>query len=156
MDTKKRYYVKFLLFCLILSICAGCAAPKVQMYPGPPRALEQQAEIKTMNFSRGRLGIVFVDDKFTVNFFTFLFNGNKWAASASVLPGKHTIRARYDIGNSFSLSDLWWVADAGAIYILKAQAVGYGVQMWIEDERNGQIVGGIVGSSDEPPTEDKP
>jgi len=40
---------------------------------------------------------------------------------------------------------LWLVAEPGGKYVVKTVLKGRRVQMWIENERTGKPVGGIVG-----------
>lgn len=122
------------------------------MYPGEELEASKQAVIRVhqREDSWGKLGITHVDGNITVNFFKYLFNGGKWAGEVYVLPGKHKIQAKIEYPLSFAHSQIWLVAEPGETYILKALSKGYAANMWLENERTGQPVGGFIGSDDEP------
>ena len=145
------------LILTLASACVGCAASTVQMYSGPGKAPTEHAVVHVASPEpAGRLEIMAVDGKKTTNFFGFMFNNNHFPGAATVLPGKHNIRVICTTKGSFwagsdkAYVDLWWVADVGGTYVVKARFEGYSVLTWIEDERTGTTVGGITGSADEP------
>lgn len=141
-----------MIIALIVFAITGCATPKVRMYPGREVEASKQAVIRVAQRgeSWSQIGITKVDGKNTVNFFTYLFNGGKWAGEVYVLPGKHRIIAQINNGPSLATGDIWLVAEQGETYVLKALTKGYAVSMWMENKRTGQKVGGITGSDDEP------
>ncbi len=148
----RSLHYSFLIGMLMILTLTGCATPKVKMYPGEEVEASKQAVVRVnqRESSRGKLGITKVDGNITVNMFKFLFNGGKWAGEVYVLPGKHRIMARIDYGLSFAGGAMWLIAEPGETYLLKALSNGYAVTMWLENERTGQKVGGIIGSDDEP------
>jgi len=73
------------------------------------------------------------------------------ADSAFVLPGKHRVRLDYSKHRLHASANLWLVCEPGDTYVAKVRSVGYRIRFWFEDKRTGKVVGGIVGSSDEPP-----
>jgi hypothetical protein len=125
-----------------ITLLSGCASPQVQMYSGPEKPNNEQAIIR-VDKGAGRLGILSIDNQNTVDALTFFFNGQKWASTAKVLPGRHTISTRLDYRMQYSISNLWWEAQAGEKYIIKAKPSGYSVQFWIENESTHERVGGV-------------
>jgi len=61
-----------------------------------------------------------------------------------VEPGRHTIMVRYNHYNQFANGRLWWVAEKEHEYIVRRQASGYAVRLWIEDLATHRPVGGIA------------
>ena len=149
-----RRRATLLVVVFVISLCDGCAAPSVQMYDGPALTTDKQAVVKVAKRNRttlrGTLGIVRVDGSMTVNTAEYLINP-KWAASVTVLPGKHTILVKRESAMFYSIGEFWFVAEPSKEYVVNADDRGYGVRMWIEDETTGKPVGGILGSQDEPP-----
>jgi uncharacterized protein YceK len=137
---------------LVTIIISGCATPMVKMYSGAKLPGNQQATIRgSDNADKNTYTrIARVDDERTVDLFTYLFDGGRWAYEVYVLPGKHHIVAKKDIGSQFAWGNLWLVADPGETYIVKVRTEGYSVKMWLENERTGQKVGGIIGDNSEP------
>lgn len=148
---RQRVSLRFLPMILTLFMIAGCAAPKVKMYSGDEVAPSKQAIIRVdPQNTRGRLRIGSVDGKMTVNYFAFLFNGGNFAGDVYVLPGKHIIGPHISDGPFVAVGRLWVVAEQGETYILKSLTKELRVSFWMENERTGEQVGGIVGSDDEP------
>ncbi len=159
-------------FIILLSfVIFGCAAPKVKMYQGNKVDASQQAIIRTTESEKkwhmqcdeklflntgqcavaseeeeqGDVIIVSVDGSFASLW--SLYHG---AGEVYVLPGKHTLilRMHWDIWET--TANLWLIVEPGGQYIIKGVAKGRRAWIWIENERTGQQVGGIVGSDDEP------
>ncbi len=135
---------------LIAFVACGCAAPRVIMYSGGELPANQQATIRGDDDAGRHLHvrIARVDDERTVGFFAYFADG--WAREVSVLPGKHRLVIKMHIGSSHAWGNLWLVADPGETYIVKARTEGYSTKMWLENERTGQKVGGVVGGGNEP------
>lgn len=144
---------RFPLIVLILAL-AGCAAPVVQLYQGPTLAPSQQVilrvEQRGRTFASARVDIEMVDDKRTLDLGQEIASGSRGAQAVYMLPGKHTVRARYRGPGTTAIANLWFVGEAGGSYLVKGGQVGDGVKIWIEDEKTGQPTGGVRGSPDEP------
>jgi hypothetical protein len=100
-----------------------------------------------------KIGISKVDDEWVFKYIT-TFSTSDLVSEVYVLPGKHRIVTSMAIHHflftSHARSNLWLVAEPGGKYVVKTVLKGRRVQMWIENERTGKPVGGIVGSDDEP------
>lgn len=139
---------------LILAL-AGCASPVKQMYEGPTLAPSQQiilrVEDRGRTFAGERIDIQEVDDKRTLDIGEGIFSSSTGAQAVYLLPGKHTVRARYrKRGGTAVTANLWFLGEAGGSYLIKAGETGDGVKVWIEDEKAGKPTGGVRGSPDEP------
>ena len=150
-----------LLIVVILSLSTlGCSS-KARMYKGEQVDSSKQAVIRVyaptkeelayipdeeLYERKGNIRIIKVDNTFT----TYLFI--LYIREVSVLPGKHLLflRESWRGGLWEAYANLWLVAEPGEVYIIKTVAQNMRVKTWIEKERTGEIVGGIVGSDDEP------
>jgi hypothetical protein len=141
-----------LIFSLFL--LAACAAPVAQMYEGPTRSPSEQVVLRVeqrgRTFAGERVDIQLVDDKRTLGTGEGIFSSSSGAQAVYLLPGKHTVRLRYRGPGAAVTSNLWFVGEAGGSYLVRGAQVGDGVQVWIEDEKTGNRVGGVRGSADEP------
>jgi hypothetical protein len=140
---------------ILLLALAGCASPVRQMYEGPTLATSQQVilrvEDRGRTFAGERIDIQQVDDRNTLDTGEGIFSSSTGAQAVYLLPGKHTVRARYrKRGGTAVTANLWFVGEAGGSYIIRAGETGDGVKVWIEDEKAGKPTGGVRGSPDEP------
>jgi len=121
------------------------------MYSGPQLEPAKESTITTNDLTGNPapgLRISSVDNEKTINFLQRLFTGP--ATEVIVMPGKHDIGLLFNTGASLRRENLWLVACPGKIYFAKARYVDENdFQMWIEDE-DGNRVGGVRGSADEP------
>ncbi len=140
----------FIIIILASLAISGCGVPKVNMHKEVEANKQAVIQVEEREQARGQLTIAQVDGKETVGLLSRLFNGGNYAGEVSVLSGKHRIIARIVHFNSYAWGYLWLVADSGETYIVKARTEGYHTKMWLENARNGQKVGGVVGSKDEP------
>ncbi|MEA3192849.1 MAG: hypothetical protein QOD26_1182 [Betaproteobacteria bacterium] len=133
---------------------AGCAAPVVQMYEGQTRAPSDQVivrvESRGQTFAGEWVDIQQVDDQPTLKKAQGFLSGSSGAQAVYLLPGKHTLRLRYRARGAEVTANLWFVAEAGNSYLIKAGQTGDGLKVWIEDEKTAKPVGGVRGSADEP------
>ena len=133
---------------------AGCSSPVKQMYEGPTLAPSQQVilrvEDRGRTFAGERIDIQLVDDKRTLDIGEGIFSSSTGAQAVYLLPGKHTVRARYRGKGNAITANLWFVGEAGGSYLVKADQAGDGLKVWIEDEKTGKPTGGVRGSPDEP------
>ena len=140
---------------ILLLALAGCASPVKQMYEGPTLAPSQQiilrVEDRGRTFAGERIDIQLVDDKRTLDIGEGIFSSSTGAQAVYLLPGKHTVRARYrKQGGTAVTANLWFLGEAGGSYLIKAGETGDGVKVWIEDEKAGKPTGGVRGGPDEP------
>ena len=145
-------YLYMLVLVLFLS---ACMPPRPQrMYSGPQLELVKESTITTKGPTGNPmpgLRISSVDNEKTINFFQRWFTGP--ATEVTVTPGKHDIGLLFNTGASLRRENLWLVACPGKIYFAKARYLDENdFQMWIEDE-DGNRVGGVKGSADEPKSE---
>lgn len=145
-------YSVFLL--LIVLSFTGCASIKVQMYPGNPQT-DQHAMIHgeriTSCVTAPRIQILRVDGTRTMSFFKFIIRGcSAWPDTAYVLPGKHVFSIFYPQAGFQFVQDIWLIAKPQEEYVIRHRFVGYSPQIWVEEEKTGKVVGGLVGSADEP------
>ncbi len=137
--------IALIAFSMLLT---GCGHIHAKMYPG---SMLPREKIATVTAVRGSgVHVKSVDGKFTVDLATTFINGNRYASSVDVLPGKHTLSLKYSNRHSISFADLWFVAEAGQEYSVMSLLDGYGVRLWIEEKGTRRKVGGVVGSVDEP------
>lgn len=132
------------VFLLCLSLLAACA-----VYHPPSLPPEQRALLVPPAKKWGDMLFIDKIDGASPSFAAAA--GLKHSANPVVLaPGKHTIRVRVRIGLSEGLADLWLVAEAGKRYRVEKASSGYGFRAWFVDDETGELVGGSVGSDDEP------
>ena len=152
----KVFIIVLLLTCIAIY---GCAAPKIKIYPGDKLEDSKHAVIRGDEIEEEYSGILIlkVDDKWTINpFLRPIYIDGAGAGEVYVLPGKHRLSIKVHYQISEAMASLWLIAEPGGKYVIKAIANGStiwdrrSVQIWIENERSGQAVGGIVGSDDEP------
>jgi len=67
-----------------------------------------------------------------------------------VTEGKHIFRIGVQIGISGGTQELWLVAEGGKAYNIRTKTSNYKFRAWFEDAETNEMVGGLVGSSDEP------
>src|ERR1051325_6184311 len=101
-------------------VLAGCASPVVQLYEGPTLAASQQVilrvEARGRTFAGERIDIQQVDDKHTLGTGEGILSASTGAQAVYLLPGKHTVRARYRGPGSAVTANLWFVGEAGGSY----------------------------------------
>jgi hypothetical protein len=114
------------------------------MYSGGEVSPDKRAVIRVSHPSSGKICIYSVDKKKT-----FLLVAT-FPEEVYILPGKHNIVVETKFTFTYAFADLWLVAEPGETYVIKSLEKGDRVRMWIENERTGQPVGGVTGSSDEP------
>lgn len=139
------------MLALVLFLSA-CVPPQTQrMYSGPQLAPSKESTITTNGLTGDPVPgvrISSVDGEKTVNIFIRWITGP--ATEVRVTPGKHDIGLLFNTGASLRRESLWFVACPGKIYFAKARYVNENdFQMWIEDE-DGNRLGGVKGSADEP------
>ena len=146
--------MRTLLVVVFFLALAGCASPVVQLYEGPTLAAAQQVilrvEQRGRTFVGERVDIQQIDDKHTLSTGEGILSASTGAQAVYMLPGKHTVRARYRGKGNAVTANLWFVGEAGGSYMVKAGQTGDGLKVWIEDEKTGKPVGGVRGSGDEP------
>ncbi len=129
-------------------VAFGCAtienAPQPQMDPSKIAIIR----VDPLRPANRKIQITMVDGKVTAGYFRA--QENQFVEEVTVLPGKHKIWTKINLGSAYAFGYLWLVAEPGETYVVKARFEGYGSKMWIENERTGQEVGGPVGSKDEP------
>jgi hypothetical protein len=153
------------IFIISLSfIVIGCAAsPKNQIYcdskidPNklatirvyePTKEEKKYVPDEESQERKGTVGIWMVDEEYTLHPFVVAFaNG---LGDVCVFPGKHRLHVRASWRSGGVRSDIWLVAEQGGKYVIKAVAKHRYAKIWIEDEKTGEPVGGLVGSDDEP------
>lgn len=67
------------------------------------------------------------------------------------LPGKHRVAFKASQGSAYGGMHLWFVAEPGKEYVARMEFRRATYRVWIEEVQSGIEVGGIVGSTDEPP-----
>jgi hypothetical protein len=142
-------YLYMLVLVLLLS---ACIPPQTQtMYSGPPLEPAKESTITTNGLTGDPapgLRISSVDGEKTVSLLIRWMTGP--ATEVRVTPGKHDIGLLFNTGASLRRENLWLIACPGKIYFAKARYVDENdFQMWIEDE-DGNRIGGVKGSADEP------
>ena len=143
-----------LLPVLVFLTLAGCASPVVQLYEGPTRAPSEQvilrSEARGRTFVGERIDIQQIDDRHTLSTGEGILSASTGAQAVYLLPGKHTVRARYRGKDTALTANLWFVGEPGGAYLLRAEKTGDAVKVFIEDEKTGKPTGGVRGSPDEP------
>jgi hypothetical protein len=154
-----RMLIKLAVTLIGAALLCGCTARRVQMYPGSAKKPDEIALIKApeaQGIFGTRIHIVAVDGDLTVGFMRNLLTGATWAGAVEVLPGKHDFRISWESGIFSATGDYCLVAEAGASYTVKANQKGYGVLIWLEDDKTGEAVGGIKGGCEAPSGEPLP
>ena len=159
LSQRKTYSLHFIVLIALISLLFyGCALPKAQMYQGERVEDRKQAVIRVEQLKEdfSKVGILIVDGEWVFKYITE-FSTSNLVGEVYVLPGKHTIVTSMVIRYHFlfeahTSSNLWLVAEPGGKYVVKTvlKERPVQIQMWIENERTGKPVGGIVGSDDEP------
>ena len=146
--------MRSLLSVVFVLALAGCAAPVVQLYDGPTRASAEQVvlrvEARGRTFAGERIDIQQIDDRHTLSTGEGILSASTGAQAVYLLPGKHTVRARYRGPGTALTANLWFVGEAGGSYLVRTEKTGDAVKVFIEDEKTGQPTGGVRGSADEP------
>jgi len=129
---------------LAATMLAGCTStrPRYQQPAGDPSSLA------TLKMSQRHLGIFAIDGADALSVSQYVFSGQGFPESYYVTPGKHTVLA-IDGGRENSMT-LWILAEPGKEYLLRMESGDHRYRMWFEDASNGRVVGGLVGSDDEP------
>lgn len=130
---------------LVALTSTGCVSGVKKMYDGPEVSPDKRAVIKISKETDGVTRMIQIDNKKT--FFLLAFTTPE---QVQVLPGKHNINVMVQCLLGAASSDIWLVAEAGETYVVKSKIKFDLVRIWMENERTGLPVGGIVGSSDEP------
>jgi hypothetical protein len=143
-------------FLIILSsLFIGCATPPYKAYDDVSLTSDKVATIKAMG-NRGIdviFGFTAIDGKSIVSLLTKAIPLKKPPQEISVLPGKHTLEIYYAKGQYQPITvDRWIVAEAGKTYWVQYNFDYTKVAIWIQDSE-GKLVGGVVGSDDEPKDE---
>jgi len=139
-------FIAILILLLALTL-SGCAGPRVVMYQGPELDAGKHATIRAIQQipEDGTLSIVSVDGVRTASFFS------DPAGEVAVLPGKHDVVVQMVYPFSYAREKLWLVAEAGERYVVKSRSPSWNtVAMRMENERTGELTGGVSGSDDEP------
>jgi hypothetical protein len=143
------------LMCFSMTGCMGA----VKMYSdadGDPRT---QATIRVED--RGENGeiilcITRVDGKETT---WAADHGQCHTREVYVLPGNHYVKAEatqpFLFGYKEAKADLWLAAEPQGLYVIKVLPARGAFRIWIKDERSGRTVGGVAGSDDAPPRNNK-
>jgi hypothetical protein len=135
------YCINIMIICMLF----GCAAKRVQMYPGEVLEQSKIAIIEggdrycSNQSGQCDIRIISVDGHDTANFFQYLFGGG-FASEVSVLPGIHLFHVRAGIyGGSTvatSSSSLQFSAEPGQTYIIKVDDnVEKNVFKWSVEEK---------------------
>lgn len=126
---------------------AGCGGtlPEVKMYDGPVQT-GQEVRLEAAA-GAGKVEIVKVDGKAPVGGLAGL---DHQARAVFLLPGKHTVVAKFSEGSGVAYSrELWFVGEPGKTYFLRADPASASflgstsVQFWIQDG-TARRVGGVV------------
>lgn len=143
MNTKNEINATIILVATMMAlIVGGCASPNVKTYQGQTLSSQNHAVVEVArNTQGGRIWIMKVDDYSTEKgFFGQVFRGSPGASSVLVLPGKRTIKSRFDTGSAYAYSDLMIEAEPGATYVIQAERVGSRIRMWIENRQTHKSV----------------
>jgi len=130
---------------------AACAStlPEVKMYDGP---VQPGREVRLEAAAgAGKVEIVKVDGKAPVGGLAGL---DHQARAVSLLPGKHTVVAKFSERDSVAYSrELWFVGEPGKTYFVRADPASASflgttsVQFWIQDGAARRVGGVVVGNS---------
>lgn len=134
-------YLKYtinVVFLLCILCLVSCGHVHVSMLSGENFSKQSNALIRVVNDDV--LSIRSVDGEVTVNYFKRLFNNHRFANSVDVLPGKHELLLQYNWNSNYSHGNIIFFAERGREYVVKAKAVGYLIEYWIEDGRTGESV----------------
>ncbi len=127
-------------------ILSGCAT-----YQPPNLPPEQRAVIAPPAARKGNtLSISKIDGLAPTTASSLLFAGS--SDPVTLAPGKHTLRIETSFGYTRGFIDLWIVCEAGKTYRIEQSTDGYSFTAWFVEAATGLRVGGVVGSSDEPPS----
>ena len=148
--------MKYVLISTIILIVLGCASvPPYKAYQGEKKPSElaviQCDSEHTSNVFVAldeRLYISKIDGKSTFNFAHALTANQEYPEKAYVEPGRRYLEFRYQ-GRGYAKMDLWLDAEAGKTYIVRKEAGGGKVRLWIEEKGTGKVVGGIRGGEPE-------
>jgi hypothetical protein len=130
----KKYYqrhkqgMQFLYTLLVTgSLCACVNERMLQTYEGAPLDPKQHAVISTSK--KNVISIIRVDGKMTADLGAAVFTG--YPTSVAVLPGKHELQIKYDMGPPFTYKDICFDAQAGETYVVKALPRASYVEIWM-------------------------
>lgn len=142
-----------LVILLVSAFCHGCSIYKQQPTNMPK---EQTAKIV---FPARNMFLYRVDGQSTGFFTKFIPNIEPFI----ITEGKHTFKIKVIWHTEYSsplggnrlihyegIRHLWLVAEAGKTYKLCQLVSGRKFRLWFENARTKKIIGGIVGSDDEP------
>jgi hypothetical protein len=135
--------------CSIGSLVSGCTSTRhFQAYDGPERkgvqAIIRSDGLKANEYFR----ILAIDGREMAVGGAQLFAGQ--VVSAGLLPGAHNIECEIRLGTTFVTPRLELNAAAGETYLVKFEARGYGIRVWVESARTGAEKSAVVGRGDGP------
>lgn len=135
-----KYYC---LVTIVVSVLVGCATGR----PSYQQPAGDSSSLATLRMSEKFLGIILIDGAVSMSMSQLVFSG--YPGTYIVTPGKRRVRAIWF--KAENRMDLWVLAEPGKEYLLRGKFEnGTRFRLWFEDTSNGKVVGGLVGSEDEP------
>ena len=126
---------------MVIGILSGCASGR--LYESPVGSPAETSQIRIAE----HVAVLSIDNEQVVSRMKFLYG--PLPRTIVIKPGKH----RYEITVQYYWNFrkwLWLNAESGKVYVLKYEIDKDSPRFWFEDGATGNVVGGLVGSDDEP------